>query len=182
MRLETSLLNISMKPNVTCNLLNRFLCDRLLLSDLIPASVRARGDKALAAFHRALETGGSTFDKRVKILLVGQDRVGKTSLGKALRGEPFDEAELSTDGVQMIPAVKNAGTGAWRNPASLEHTTVFDHKVAAETAKNLLSTNSEQPSTKEPKETSTKSEPEKPPEKPIRRPSNQTVQLSIEDG
>ena len=183
MRLETSLLNISMKPNVTSNLLNRFLCDRLLLSDLIPASVRARGDKALAAFHRALETGGSTFDKRVKILLVGQDRVGKTSLGKALRGEPFDEAECSTDGgVQMIPAVKNAGTGAWRNPASLEHTTVFDHKVAAETAKNLLSTNSEQPSTKEPKETSTKSEPEKPSEKPVRRPSNQTVQLSIEDG
>ena len=150
---------------------------------MIPASVlRARGEKTLAAFHRALETGDSTVDKRVKILLVGQDRVGKTSLGKALRGEPFDEAELSTDGVQMIPAVKNAGTGAWRNPASLEHTTVFDHKVAAETAKNLLSTNSEQPSTKEPKETSTKSEPEKPPEKPIRRPSNQTVQLSIEDG
>ena len=171
-----------MKPNVTSNLLNRFLCDLLLLSDLIPASVPAREEKTRAAFHRALETGGSTFDKRVKILLVGQDRVGKTSLGKALRGEPFDEDECSTDGVQMIPAVKNAGTDAWKNPASLEHTTVFDHKVAAETAKNLLSTNSEQPATKEPKETSMKNEPEKPPEKPIRRPSNQTVQLSIEDG
>ena len=155
----------------------------MLLSDLIPASVlRARGEKALAAFHRALETGDSTVDKRVKILLVGQDRVGKTSLGKALRGEPFDEAECSTDGVQMIPAVKNAGTGAWKNPAYLEHTTVFDHKVAAQTAKNILSTNSEQPATKEPKETSIKSDPGKPPEKPIRRPSNQTVQLSIEDG
>ena len=151
---------------------------------MIPASVpRARGEKALAAFHRALETGGSTFDKRVKILLVGQDRVGKTSLAKALRGEPFDEAECSTDGVQMIPAVKNAGTGAWKNPAYLEHTTVFDHKVAAQTAKNILSTNSEQPATKEPKETSIKSDPGKPTEKPaIRRPSNQTVQLSIEDG
>ncbi|KAM7424843.1 hypothetical protein ABFA07_023651 [Porites harrisoni] len=81
----------------------------------------------------------------------------------------------------MIPAVKNAGTGAWRNPASLEHTTVFDHKVAAETAKNLLGTHSEQPATKQPTETSKKSEPEKPPEKPVRGPSNQTVQLSIED-
>ena len=144
--------------------------------------MQARGEKALAAFRRALKAGGSTCDKRVKILLVGQDRVGKTSLGKALRGEPFDEAECSTDGVQMIPAVKNAGTGAWRNPAPLEHTTVFDHKVAAETAKNLLSTHSEQPATKQPKETSIRSEPEKPPEKPIRRPSNQTVQLPIEDG
>ena len=155
----------------------------MLLSDLIPASVlRARGEKTLAAFHRALETGDRTVDKRVKILLVGQDRVGKTSLGKALRGERFDKAECSTDGVQMIPAVKNAGTGAWKNPAYLEHTTVFDHKVAAQTAKNILSTNSEQPATKEPKETSIKSDPGKPPEKPIRRPSNQTVQLSIEDG
>ena len=154
----------------------------MILSDLIPAFVRARGDKALAAYHRAIETGGSTYDKRVKVLLVGQDRVGKTSLGKALRGEPFDEAEVSTEGVQMIPAIKNAGTGAWRNPTSLEHTTVFDHKVAEKTAEELLSTNSEQPATKQPTETSIKSEPEKPLEKPIRGPSNQAVQMSIENG
>ena len=129
--------------------------------------MQARGEKALAAFHRALETGGSTYDKRVKILLVGQDRVGKTSLGKALRGEPFDEAECSTDGVQMIPAVKNAGTGAWRNPASVEHITVYDHKVAAKTAENLLSTLLELPATEQPTETSIRSE---------------TVQLSVDDG
>ena len=129
--------------------------------------MQARGEKALAAFHRALETGGSTYDRRVKILLVGQDRVGKTSLGKALRGEPFDEVELSTDGVQMNPAVKNPGTGAWRNPASVEHTTVFDHKVAAKTAENLLSTLSERPATKQPTETSIRSE---------------KVQLSVDDG
>ena len=106
--------------------------------------MRARGEKALAAYHRALETGGSTYDKRVKVLLVGQDRVGKTSLGKALRGEPFNEAELSTEGVQMIPTIKNAGTGAWKNPSFLEHTTVFDHKVAAKTAEDLLSIRSSQ--------------------------------------
>ena len=121
----------------------------LILSDLIPASVRARGKKAVAAYRRALETGGMTPDKRVKILLVGQDRVGKTSLGKALRGEPFDEAEVSTVGVQMIPAIKNAGTGAWKNPASLERTTVYDHKVAKKTA-DLLNKNSEQPANKQP--------------------------------
>ena len=108
--------------------------------------MRARGEKAIAAYRRALETGGSTYDKRVKVLLVGQDRVGKTSLGKALRGEPFDEAEVSTEGVQMIPAIKNAGTGAWRNPASLEHTTVFDHKVAAKTAEVLVTKHLEQSS------------------------------------
>ena len=44
----------------------------LLLSDLIPAFVRARGEKALAAYHGAIESGGSTYDKPVKVLLVGQ--------------------------------------------------------------------------------------------------------------
>ena len=48
----------------------------------------------------------------------------------------------------MIPAIKNAGTGAWKNPAFLEHTTVFDHKVAAKTAEDLLSKHSEQPAKK----------------------------------
>ena len=128
--------------------------------------MRARGGKALAAYHRALEAGGSTYDKRVKVLLVGQDRVGKTSLGKALRGEPFDETELSTDGVQMYPAVKNAGTDAWRNPASLEHTSLFDHKVAAKTAEDLLSKHSEQPAKKQPRTVA----------------SNKTDQLFVEDG
>ena len=128
--------------------------------------MRARGGKALAAYHRALEAGGSTYDKRVKVLLVGQDRVGKTSLGRALRGEPFNEAELSTEGVQMIPAIKNAGTGAWKNPSFLEHTTVFDHKVAAKTAEDLLSKHSEQPAKKQPRTVA----------------SNKTDQLFVEDG
>ncbi|CAH3153159.1 unnamed protein product [Porites evermanni] len=51
----------------------------------------------------------------------------------------------------MFPAIKNAGTGAWRNPASLEHTTVFDHKVAAKTAEDLLSKHSEQQAKKRPR-------------------------------
>ena len=153
----------------------------MILLDLNPAFVRARGEKALAAYHRALETGGSTYDKRVKVLLVGQDRVGKTSLGKALRGEPFDEAELSTEGVQMIPAIKNAGTGAWRNPTSLEHTTVFDHKVAAKTAEDLLSTHVDQLTNTQLTETSVRSESEKFHQKP-RVVSKTTVQSSIADG
>ena len=153
----------------------------MLLSDLIPAFVRARGEKALAAYHKALESGGSTYDRRVKVLLVGQDHVGKTSLGKALRGEPFGEAEVSSDGVQMIPAVRNAGTGAWRNPVSLEHTTVFDYKVAAKTAEDLLSTHVDQLAKTQPTITSIRRESEKFHQKPRRVVSNTTVQSSIED-
>jgi len=110
--------------------------------DFIPAYVRARGEKALAAYHRALASG-RTYDKRVKVLLVGQDRVGKTSLSKSLRGEPFNIAEPSTEGVQMIAPVKNAGSDAWRNPTYLEHTTVFDHTISATVVKELLSTHAE---------------------------------------
>ena len=93
-----------------------------------------------AAYTRALSFGG-TYDKRVKILIVGQDRVGKTSLGKFLRGEKFDSNETSTFGVQMIPAIKNVGTDDWLNP---DDTHVFDYKVTAEMAKESQSTPTKQ--------------------------------------
>ena len=67
----------------------------------------------------------------------------------------------------MIPAIKNAGTGASRNPSFLEHTTVFEHiKVAAKTAEDLLSKHSEQPAKKQPRTFT----------------SNKTDQLFVEDG
>jgi len=109
--------------------------------DFIPTYVRARGEKAVAAYHRALASG-RTYDKRVKILLVGQDRVCKTSLSKSLRGEPFNNAEPSTEGVQMIPPDRNAKSGAWKNPTSFEHTTVFDHKISSKVTEELFSTRS----------------------------------------
>ena len=105
---------------------------------MIPFYVLARGDRALEAYQRGLQSG-RTFDKRTKILLIGQDRVGKTSLGKNLRGENFNPHEPSTDGVKMMPAVKDAGLGAWRNPAFLESTTPFDLKCAELVTKELLS-------------------------------------------
>ena len=109
---------------------------------MIPEYVRARGDKALEAYNRALEAGW-TYDKRVKVLLVGQDRVGKTSLSKNIRGEPFDESEPSTEGVTMIPPVMDAGTHAWRNPAHLKDTNIFDHKMTAKITELLSSKRSE---------------------------------------
>ncbi|XP_022806712.1 uncharacterized protein LOC111343787 [Stylophora pistillata] len=106
--------------------------------DVIPFYVLARGEFALEAYQRGLQSG-RTFDKRTKILLIGQDSVGKTSLGKNLRGENFNPREPSTDGVKMMPAVKNAGLGAWRNPAFLESTSPFDFKCAELVTKELLS-------------------------------------------
>ena len=41
---------------------------------------------------------------RGRIVLVGQDRAGKTSLKKTLLGLPFDYKEQSTDGVEIEPS------------------------------------------------------------------------------
>ena len=41
---------------------------------------------------------------RGRIILVGQDRAGKTSLKKTLLGLPFDYRERSTDGIEIEPS------------------------------------------------------------------------------
>ena len=41
---------------------------------------------------------------RGRIILVGQDRAGKTSLKKTLLGLPFDYQEQSTDGIEIEPS------------------------------------------------------------------------------
>ena len=99
---------------------------------------------ALEAYRRALETG-ETFDRRTKIVLIGQDRVGKTSLRRYLRGEAFVKGEVSTLGIEMISPVKNAGKGAWRNPAPLEKTSALDHKSAELVTQELRSSSEERP-------------------------------------
>ena len=100
---------------------------------------------ALEAYRRALETG-ETFDRRTNIVLIGQDRVGKTSLRRYLRGEAFVKGEASTSaGIEMISPVKNAGKGAWRNPAPLEKTSALDHKSAELVAQELRRSSEERP-------------------------------------
>ena len=41
---------------------------------------------------------------RGRVLLIGQDRAGKTSLKKSLLGLPFDPREESTDGIAIDPS------------------------------------------------------------------------------
>lgn len=54
----------------------------------VPAYILARGHKALAAYERALKEG-TTLDRRVKVMVIGKDRAGKTSVVKSLKGEHF---------------------------------------------------------------------------------------------
>ena len=39
-----------------------------------------------------------------RILIIGQDRAGKTSLKKSLLGLPFDSEEQSTEGIEVDPS------------------------------------------------------------------------------
>lgn len=80
------------------------------------------------------------------MLLIGEDRVGKTSLGKALKGESFKEDEASTDGVLMSEALTNASEKPWRNSEVHRKSSAYKVKVAEILHRELLRGSTDQPS------------------------------------
>ena len=71
----------------------------------VPAEIRARGPRAEHAFQKAMQTGKVKV-YRGRIMLLGQDRAGKTSLRKSLLSLPFDPKQESTVGIE-VDEVKN---------------------------------------------------------------------------
>ena len=59
--------------------------------------------EAQLAYESALEDGAVNV-YRGRVLLIGQDRAGKTSLKKSLIGLPFNSKEKSTDGIEVDPS------------------------------------------------------------------------------
>ena len=70
---------------------------------IVPGEIIARGPEAKRAYENALKNGKVNV-YRGRIMLIGQDRAGKTSLKKHLLGLPFDPNEESTDGVEVDPS------------------------------------------------------------------------------
>ena len=70
---------------------------------LVPLEIDARGEKAQLAYQSALKVGAVKV-YRGRVLLIGQDRAGKTSLKKSLIGLPFNRKEKSTDGIEVDPS------------------------------------------------------------------------------
>ena len=70
---------------------------------LAPLEIEARGEKAQLAYQSALKDGAINV-YRGRVLLIGQDRAGKTSLKKSLIGLPFNRKEKSTDGIEVDPS------------------------------------------------------------------------------
>ena len=69
---------------------------------LVPQEIQTQGHRAEAAFREAMEKG-SVEVYRGRIMLIGQDRAGKTSLKKFLLDIPFDPEEESTIGIKVDP-------------------------------------------------------------------------------
>ena len=70
---------------------------------LAPLEIEARGEKAQLAYQSALKDGAVNI-YRGRVLLIGQDRAGKSSLKKSLIGLPFNSKEKSTDGIEVDPS------------------------------------------------------------------------------
>ena len=70
---------------------------------LVPGEIIARGPRAQIAYENALKTGKVNV-YRARIMLIGQDRAGKTSLKKSFLDLPFDPDEDSTNGIAIDPS------------------------------------------------------------------------------
>lgn len=73
------------------------------VGSVIPPEIQARGPRAELAFQKALQNGRVQVF-RGRIMILGQDRAGKTSLKKSLLGMPFNPEEESTVGVKVDPS------------------------------------------------------------------------------
>ena len=74
-----------------------------MFSYLVPREIKAQGPEAKLAYEIALKTGKVKV-YRARIMLIGQDRAGKTSLKKSFLGLPFNPEEDSTDGIEVDPS------------------------------------------------------------------------------
>ena len=100
-----------------------------------------RGRRALEAYNKALAEG-KTFDKRVPVMLIGQDRSGKTSLKKSLRGELFNPDEESTVGIDVDPSHFQVSNDIWKagkkdQETSSKMSISFEYLAARVTVENL---------------------------------------------
>ena len=113
---------------------------------LVPSEIKARGPRAKLAYENALKTGKVKV-YRARIMLIGQDRAGKTSLKKCFLGLPFDPKEQSTEGIEVNPSkfdidvdqVKN-----WQRTDEKLDVSHFVHELAKMVAGELQEKNEAQ--------------------------------------
>ena len=108
----------------------------------VPPSIRARGPLALATYLNALADGQACV-KRVPLMIVGQDRSGKTSVKNSLKGICFNPDEDSTLGIEVDRYHFKVTTEIWKTgekdeEANIDTTvTSFEHSAARWIAEKL---------------------------------------------
>ena len=109
---------------------------------MTPPEINLRGPRALEAYNKAL-TEGKTRVKRIPIMLIGQERSGKTSLKKSLQGLQFNPDEDSTVGIDVDPSYFKVTTEIWKTgkkdqAANKKETAApYEHHVARVVFENL---------------------------------------------
>ena len=107
----------------------------LKIASSVPLEIYARGPQAVKAYDKAL-TEGRACIKRIPVMLIGQERTGKTSLKKSLKGEIFNEKEESTVGIETDPSYFKVSTEIWKGgkeeeEVEFEPEDQFEHLAAA---------------------------------------------------
>ncbi|XP_072027841.1 uncharacterized protein [Amphiura filiformis] len=89
--------------------------DGITPEDETPLEIRLRGADALAAYLEAAKEGKKEI-RSIRLMLVGQERVGKTSLVKAFMRDKFESEEEITDGVDASKccSVAFANPSVWK--------------------------------------------------------------------
>lgn len=109
----------------------------------VPPEILARGPLALQAYIDALAEG-KTCVKRLPLMLIGQDRSGKTSLKKSLKGILFNPEEDSTVGIDVDRGHFKIIQDIWLAGKKDEETTSdteaisFEHNVARWVVERLI--------------------------------------------
>ena len=104
--------------------------------------IYARGPQAVKAYDKAL-TGGKACIKRIPVMLIGQERTGKTSLKKSLKGENFNEKEESTVGIETDSSYFKVSKEIWKSgkvkeEVEFESEDQFEHIATAKVISEFL--------------------------------------------
>ena len=111
----------------------------------VPEEILSRGLLTLHAYNKALREG-KTKVRRLPIMLIGQDRAGKTSLKRSLKGEKFNANEKSTSGIEVDPSHCEVTTEVWKlqnldQNSCYTPATSFEHQAARLVVNELTDTN-----------------------------------------
>ena len=108
----------------------------------VPSEIYARGSQAVKAYDKALKEGKACI-KRIPVMFIGQERTGKTSLKKSLKGEHFNAKEESTVGIETDSLFFKVSTEIWKSgkvkeEVQFEPEVQFEHLAAAKVISEFL--------------------------------------------